>query len=138
MNPDGSVQTTAAQYFPVPVVPSDSEARGCLCWNTEPLHAADACILDEAILAGGCSLQSHLRNWHLPELCFHKEIRLPPRPLTTRALDTVLSTGSTGSAERVRSRHRRWEMIFTIVRRISPNPDGATLRETATPHFTPD
>lgn len=34
MNPDRSVQTALAQYFLLPAVLSDLEARGPLCWNT--------------------------------------------------------------------------------------------------------
>lgn len=75
MNPDGSVQTLLAQYFPLPAVASDFEARGCLCWNTVSHSTPEPpCILNEVILAGGWSLQSHLLDWHLLELCFHKEI----------------------------------------------------------------
>lgn len=46
--------------FPLPAVASDFEAGGRLCWNTVSLSAPEPpCILNEVILAGGWSLQSH-------------------------------------------------------------------------------
>lgn len=67
--PDGSLQTLLAQYFPLPAVPSDFEARGHLCWNTEsPSRPEPPCIFNEAILAGGWRLQSVACDWHLPAL----------------------------------------------------------------------
>ena len=94
MNPDGSVQTPPAQYFPLPAVASDSEAGGRLCWNTEsPPQAWAACIFNEVILAGGCRLQSLCRDWHLLAL-FSGGIWPPRRPLTTSSLDSGFSTNS--------------------------------------------
>lgn len=92
MNPDGSVQTLLAQYFSLPAVASDFEARGCLCGSTEsptPCLRRRAFSMRSSWLGAG-AFKAAAWNWHLLALCFHKEISasdskrspsFPPIPL---------------------------------------------------------
>lgn len=68
-----SVQTTLAQYFPLPVVSSDLEPGEASAGTQSPPTPSGltTCILDEAILAGGWRLQSH-PNWHLLQSNFQE------------------------------------------------------------------
>lgn len=77
-----SVQNALAQYFPLPVVLSDLEPGDASAGAQSPPSGLMACILDEAVLAGGWRLQSH-PGWRFTAVQFSEGNQLPGVPHST-------------------------------------------------------
>jgi hypothetical protein len=84
MNPDGSVQSSLAQYFPLPAVPSDSEPGDVSVGTQSPPPASAACILDEAILAGDRVFKASSLVFTAAPVFIRKSAALRPRPRSPR------------------------------------------------------
>lgn len=88
MNPDGSVQTLLAQYFSLPAVASDFEARGRLCWSTEfptPCLRQRAFSMRSSWLGAGA-----FKAGALTGIYWRSVFRSKSAPLTAGALHSLL------------------------------------------------